>query len=411
MKNMKNSHPRARKEKSSKRDDDDGVSVVEFSLVSLVLFLLTFGIVDVARYFYARTMTQNALAYAIKHAEAEFNTVADFDSLHPSSPEYQKFDTARDQIVSDAQRKLQELQRTLRFYQSKDIDDLADGAHIKEPRLVAYLLPGKASLISDPDAPTTSPEILQNRNICRRSEGRPVEQDGVELFTRNDGSCPTGVFRDDESYKVLSKHYPLELVTKAKFNGILLKNASITARAAGFLPLGTDGPTTDNSTPTPTPTPTNTKFDPSSTPTPTPTDTSPPPRATPTPSPTIPPVVIQSPTPTPTLQPPTQTPTPQRTPTKTPTRKPTEPPCHPSRTPTKVETKTPTPRPTEPPCHPSKKAIRTATSTPTRAPSKTPTRAATSMPPRAQTRTPTQSVTPTKALPCEDLKPRDIRLP
>lgn len=180
--------------------------------------------------------------------------------------------------------------------------------------MVAYLLPGNASLISDPDAPTTSPEILQNRNICRRSEGRPVEQDGVELFTRNDGSCPTGVFRNNESNKVLSKHYPLELVTQAKFNGILLKNASITSRAAGLLPLGTDGPTTDNSTPTP-----------------------------------------------------------QRTPTKTPTQKPTEPPCHPSRTPTKVATKEPTRRPTEPPCHPSRIPTRAATNTPTQAPTRTPT--------------------------------------
>lgn len=121
--------------------------------------------------------------------------------------------------------------------------------------------------------------------------------------------------------------------------------------APGEAACPTVAPPTVEPTPTPPPTPTPTITPtPTQTPTPTPTPT-PGPTSTPTATPTITPTPTRTPTPTPTatpdpLNPPTPTPT--RTPTATPTRTPTPRPPTPTPTRTPTPTPTPTPYPTPP---------------------------------------------------------------
>lgn len=321
---------------------DDGVSAVEFSLIAMVLFFSLFAVIDLSRYFYARTVSQNALAYAIKHAQSEFNTVIEFDQSDATSDSYQKFNTTRSAIIGEAEQRLNEMTKSVRFFEARDIDDLRDGMRLNQPKRVAFLLPGKASFVSDPAHAGEQPLILQNQNICWKRAGRPIDQDGVEYHVSENYSCTAGKYRTNESYQSLTKLYPLELVSTAKFSGIIARDISFTVRAAGFLPERTDGPTTHRDTPTPTPT-TQVTITPDWTPTPEITST---PTITPvltvnTPTKTPTPIVIITSTPTP---PPTQTPTP--TPYLVVTNTPT---ATPSATPTQVRTATPTNTPTKTP--------------------------------------------------------------
>lgn len=341
------------RQKRSRHSEDDGVSAVEFSFIALLLFMMTFALIDMARYFYARSVAQNALAYAIKRAQTEFNTVVEFDQLTEASVDYQRFNAARGVILGEAEEKLSELQRAVRFYESRDMDDLAGGTRVQEPRQVAYLLPGKASIMKDPTNPQASAEMVQNQNLCRKSSAaHPIDQSGVEYYSSSSDWCSAGKYRVSESYKSLTKIYPLEMVVKARFRGIIARDWPITASAAGFLPDHTDGPVTSSNTPTPTPTNT-----PLSTP-----------PVTPSATPTSP--VTLTPTATPTgFVVPSATPTVRVTPSSTPTFSPTA-----TGTSTSLPTRTPTPRPTNTSTPvPTNTFTPFPTATPTQTPSSTPT--------------------------------------
>ena len=341
--------------KNTKRAHERGATLVEFALIAALLFTLLFAIIDLARFFHSQTIINNTLAYAIKRAQSEFNTVIEFDQMEESDQKYLQFKMARAEINKQVSKGLKELRdsQVIQFYDAHDLDEMRTGVKMQPASTVAYLLPGKASVFVDPKSPQAAPHTEQNRNVCRSQHGSAVGVESlVEYWVANSDNCSAPLRRGSESFNELKTHYPLELVSKGTFNGIILRGISVTGRAAGYLPSSTDGPPpylyitpTPTATASPTFTPT-VVFSPQSTPTftisATPTYTI---SATHTP--------ILTPSATPTLNTPTPAPTLTSTQSATPTA-----------TPVIVVTATTTPAPT-------KSATPLPTVTPTRTPTPT----------------------------------------
>ncbi len=246
--------------KSTSGRPERGASMVEFALIASLLFALLFITIDLARLFHSQTLIDNALAYAIKRAQSEFNTVVEFDQLDETDVKYQQFQLARAAIVQQFSDQLKDLRdsKTIEFYEAHDLDEMRTGVKMQPASAVAYLLPGKASVFTDPKSPLAAPLTVQNRNICRSSHGRPVGADSLlEYWSSNSDNCAAQRRRGTETFNQLKTHYPLELVSKGTFNGIIMKGISVTGKAAGYLPSFTDGPPPSSLlTPTPTATPT-----------------------------------------------------------------------------------------------------------------------------------------------------------
>ncbi len=330
-----------RNTKIKNRIHQSGATLVEFALIAALLFTLLFVTIDLARLFHSQTVINNTLAYAIKRAQSEFNTIVEFDQMDESDQKYSQFKLTRTEIDKQVSEGLKELRlsQAIQFHEAHDLDEMRSGVKMQTASTVAYLLPGKASVFIDPKSPLAAPHTEQNRNVCQTQNINSTGLDSlVEHWAANSDNCRAPLRRNSESFNELKTHYPLELVSKGTFNGIILKGISVTGRAAGYLPSHTDGPP-PYSYVTPTPT-----FTPSSTPTPTNTY-SPEPTATLTLSATSTPTInptytsVYTPSATPTVR----TPTPVATITSTQTAIATVTPVVITATATPVPTKSVTP--------------------------------------------------------------------
>jgi hypothetical protein len=289
-----------------------GATLVEFSLVIGILITMIIGIVDISRMMHAQSVMNHALAYAIKRSQSESYAVVEIDQLSDADPDYLRFKQSRSNVINQINHDLKSLSEsnTVQFYSAHDIDELRHGLKTNSGSIAAYLLPGTASVFSDPH--DQSFRVTEhNRNICRANRSVPVASESlVEHWAASSDNCH-GTRRGTETFRMLAEHYPLELVTQGRFNGMLLRGVNLSARAAGYLPKHGAIPPSVYETPTP---------EPSLTPTPQPTQTRPlveTPTQTPYPTETA----------TPLITPPTfLTPTITTTPTQTFSPQPTVPP-------------------------------------------------------------------------------------
>jgi len=391
------------------KSNSSGATMVEFSLAAIGLLFLIFGIIDLARLFHAKSVINSTLAYALKDMQSEFNSVIEFDQIDESSVSYQNFNLARTQVTEKVRGGFEPLSRSglVSFYPARDIDEMQATVVVNSPAPVAYLLPGKTSVFVDSNNITIPLMSEQNRNLCRSKRTLIDSANIVADWQQINQACKATRERAGEKYKELTVHYPLELVAKAKFNGIILRGLPLEGRVAGYLPQSTEGPppivtqtpvptTTHSSVPTATATNSATATNvATSTASPLPTST-----VAATATNTLVPTASSTPSHTVTASltatieitlPATQTPTAKVSSTQT--TKATPPPTD---TPTPLATSTHTPTPTS---IPTRKGTNTQTATPTpfstatRTPSRTPT--TTFSPTRNPTLPPTFTATAT----------------
>jgi Flp pilus assembly protein TadG len=229
------------KRRSSDLRNGRGASLVEFALASVIITIFVLAIIDVARIFHARTSVDNTLTIAMRSAQEDSSFIIEFDQVDENSIAFRQFDDARNAIADEVTEKINPLAQvgTVNFFNAYDIDELSTGARVNTAKKVAFVLPGKASFFVDPTDHNSKQIVENNKNICRSNGYIEATANAVMQAPTND-LCTGTTRRNGETFAQLTSRYPVELVIRGVFNGLILQEVPFVRRIAFFIPPRTN---------------------------------------------------------------------------------------------------------------------------------------------------------------------------